>query len=311
MIGGIVFVFNLTLLCFIGKLAVSGAKNDKFGLIIHILFITVNDTLCGLFLFLIGWTPVQDKASAYACAVFVFMGLALQTVSQGNIACICIQRYVISKHIRAIQAKWRSVHTKTLLLVNLCLGVLSFGVCIAAFDINRIPTLNALCKLSNIMDDKTAKIVTINIVLGTMITFVADVFCFLTFHQLKTQVCVAGSTETNTATSSNRSTTNTDSSARTSIRTRQSKALWTIFIIVTFFNLSTFPPIVGYTLISLHDNIFSIYGRSLLLTLYLNSLINPIVIATHTHEVYMSIKDTVLNVVHRIQSCFTCIRITR
>lgn len=199
---------------------------------------------------------MQDKASAYACAVFVFMGLALQTVSQGNIACICIQRYVISKHIRAIQAKWRSVHTKTLLLVNLCLGVLSFGVCIAAFDINRIPTLNALCKLSNIMDDKTAKIVTINIVLGTMITFVADVFCFLTFHQLKTQVCVAGSTETNTATSSNRSTTNTDSSARTSIRTRQSKALWTIFIIVTFFNLSTFPPIVGYTLISLHDSFF-------------------------------------------------------
>lgn len=53
-IGGIVFVFNLTLLCFIGKLAVSGAKNDKFGLIIHILFITLNDTLCGLFLFLIG-----------------------------------------------------------------------------------------------------------------------------------------------------------------------------------------------------------------------------------------------------------------
>lgn len=308
-LGGFIFVFNFSIFYFIAKVALTGNRTDKNDFIVHILFVSINDTLCGLVVFLIGLVRIQDKTSAYMCAVFIFLSLSLQIVSQGNIACICVQRYVTSKYIRNTQAKWQSIHTKILIIVNLFIGMLSFSLSMFLADFDAIPISSMTCKLKSVMTEEVGKHITVNVSLGIVITLIADIFCVLTCCQLKTHMQTVGSSNSQTQASASVATeTDTDGHAHHSLRARHRRALWTIFLIVTFFNLSVLPICVGFILVLLKVEVSEIIRRSLILSLFINSSINPVIIATRTHAIKVSIKDFIYRVSACVQNCFAMLK---
>jgi len=123
---GIIFLVNVCILFVIVKMLNSQQTyNDKFGFLIHIFFLSIIDTCCGLTLFLIGIVNVDGQISVHVCAFTIFTSFTFQVISQGNIACVCIQRFIITKHVQNVEIKWKSSCTKTLFVVISLLGIIT------------------------------------------------------------------------------------------------------------------------------------------------------------------------------------------
>lgn len=98
--GASIFVINVCLLFCVSRLLLSGdSKRDKYGIVIHSLFVCLNDTFSGLEMFLVGLVRVDSYISAFVCAISMFLSLTTQLISQANMACICAQRYILSRNI--------------------------------------------------------------------------------------------------------------------------------------------------------------------------------------------------------------------
>lgn len=91
--GATMFFANAVVFYVIIKLL---TKRNKYGIIIRTFFVYSNDTFCGLVLLLTGLCRVYDSLTAHLCTILVLSTFVLQIVSQGNIAYVCIHRYIIT-----------------------------------------------------------------------------------------------------------------------------------------------------------------------------------------------------------------------
>lgn len=153
-----IFTANVLLVVFAGRfLRGSKGNKDKRGIIIHLIFVSVNDMLSGFVIFIIGIARVYDIFSAYLCASMIYTGMALQTVSQGNITCICAQRYHSAINIRKLSSNKQAFNTKVLIALNAIIG----GLCVLSFSLlSRVKEISEitvrLCSISSVVRGETA-----------------------------------------------------------------------------------------------------------------------------------------------------------
>ena len=287
--GGIIFLVNVSVLFVIIKIASSRqTKNDKVGFFIHIFFVCIIDTYCGLNLFLLGLINVEGQTSARVCAFTLFASFSAQVVSQGNIACVCIQRFIITKHVEKVQIGWKSSYTKTLIVVNSLIGIISL-LTLQTQSINEeIPYEYGPCRGTCVMGPTLSIITAALFFIGFILTIVGDVFCVLTFCKLRKYVNMTVQSDTNTTGSITDNQPNANINAAS--RIRQQMALRTLLLIVASFNISLLAYILGNVQFILHTALQSeVYNRILLFTLFINSLLNPVVVATRMKVVRIQI----------------------
>ena len=290
--GGIIFLVNVCILFVIVKMISSQQTyNDKFGFLIHIFFVSIIDTCCGVALFLIGLINVEGQISARVCAFIMFASFTFQLVSQGNIACVCFQRFIITKHVQNVEIKWKSSYTKTLFVVNSLIGIISLVTLQTQSTYEDIPYSYGPCKGSSVMGSMVGTLAATILLIGLIFTVVGDVFCALTFYRLRRQVKM--SVESDTTNVGTMTDNQPNTSISTSIRIRKQKALRTLLLIVASFNLSLLTYIIGNIHLMLQTSIGSVeIQRFVFLTMFINSFVNPIIIAVRIK--YVSIHITTL-----------------
>lgn len=305
--GGVTFLANTyILICIIKLLAGVDSKKDKYGIIIHTFFVCINDTVSGLALFLTGMTRVYGKTTAYMCAYLVFTCFSLQIVSQGNLTCICAQRYVLTRKIRNNNVNQRAFYKKTLIVVNVFIGLVSLVVYILGTEVDTsyVPTNGVYCRLSSVMNGGNSAIIgSMNFALGAVFIIVSDILCMLTILGLKARVAPARAPTTNEGGSSENINSNVTSEVQNSTKIRQDKAIFTLLLIVIFFNLSAFPITIGYIVIFLRVEMPWILRRFLLIALFFNSLANPFIIATRVQEIRLLIVNSLRNCIASARAC--------
>lgn len=96
---GLAVVFaNSFLFIFISRrVCVKIAIKDKHNIVVYLMFVISNDILCGIALFIKGLIRIENQTNVYLCVYTISVLFVLQTVSQGNITCICAQRYFTIK----------------------------------------------------------------------------------------------------------------------------------------------------------------------------------------------------------------------
>lgn len=275
------FLSNFFLLCVILKVL---SKSDKYGIIIHTFFVCINDTLCGLLLFLAGVWRVYDSSTAHVCAYLILSSFALQIVSQANITCVCAQRYVFARYIRKTYVKWKSAHTKTLVLVNALIGGSSLVFYFSQIHIDNIPSVSISCKLGAVMSTDMV-VLLVNFCLGTLFIITANIFCFIAICVLKTELNVVVQPSATTSNTTSNTGTHLDENVRLNMKMRQQRATVTMLLIVLFFNISFLPTFIGNIAAFFGVNIPHVLRRPILLALFVNSLANPIIIVTRVQDI--------------------------
>ena len=101
-LGLAIFLENIGLIIIIVKLCMKQDVKDTNDIIIQTLFVCTNDMLSGFTLFVLSFIRVTDKDTAHFCAYTILLSLSLQIMSQSNITCICVQRYIGARNIRKL-----------------------------------------------------------------------------------------------------------------------------------------------------------------------------------------------------------------
>lgn len=288
--GLFVFVENAALIAVITKLWVKqDVKKDANDIVIHTLFVCANDLFSGLTVFIMGLIHVRSVATAHFCVYTVFMSMSLQIMSQGNITCICIQRYIGARNIRKLTVGKQRYRTLSLMLVNILIGGISLGSSIGQSysSIKSTHGINDFCSFGAILGAKAGSIGLVYYQFGLVLTISADVLCFLTIRKLSTEINSVVMPEGTTTSSMTASTTqaSTTSTVRTSVKLRQQKAIFTMLLILILLNLSVLPTLFGYALKMLGVTMTALDARILYLSIFLNSLINPIIIVTRVQDI--------------------------
>lgn len=311
--GGAVFVTNVCLLCCISRLLCTGhSKRDKYGIVIHSFFVCVSDTLSGLTLFLAGLFRVDSYESAFVCTNLGFFSLTTQIISQANIACICVQRYILSRGLRRTHTNWSKSYTKSLLVVNLIIGVASLASFFAGMKIKYLPDKTVACTLGNVVQGESAFVVSATAIIGIMCIFVGDIFCFLNIRKLRMSVSNLEAAPSDTSgrvhaqhINLNNCPVQSGQSAVHSIRTRQKKATITLLLILICFNLSSLPGIIGFILLRFGVKLTFVIRRIVWLSLFVNSMANPLIIATRVEEINHTIRKTAFDAWSRTKEFFS------
>jgi len=61
--------------------------------------------ISGFTLIVLSFIRVTDEDTAHVCVYTIILSLSLQIMSQANIACICVQRYIGAKNIRKLKSE--------------------------------------------------------------------------------------------------------------------------------------------------------------------------------------------------------------
>lgn len=306
-----IFVVNSVLLVLILRESFSASRTNKdmYSVVMYTLFVCANDVLAGLALFIFGCIEVYEKISAQACVYTGCLSLALQLVSQGNIAGISILRYRTSKHVARTSQHHNSYEIKVLLFVNIAIGVLSFGAFIVKSPLREPPyRAYGFCSLTELITREAANSYSLFFFAGLCFTITADVFGLLTIRRLKTEISIAIQPNNTSRISyidgshiSNfRPSMTSDTLCR--LKKRQRKVTLTIFLIIFFFNLTVLPVMLTFILISSGVYINSLGRRISYVSAFLNSLINPFIIATRVEKIRLCLKNAFFNMVDRILS---------
>ena len=137
-----------------------------------------------------------------------------------------------------------------------------------------------------------------------MLTIAANVLCFLTIRKLRTEINSVvqpeGTSTTMTTSSTHKIQTNHNNGVRTSIRLQQQKAIFVLLFILVLLNLSIVPTLFGFTMALLGWKMTVLDRRLLYLSLFLNSLINPIIIATRVPV----IRQEIIKMTRRVLDIF-------
>lgn len=237
-------------------------------------FVCANDVGCG-FVIIIMSVPVQSVIGVYLCGFSHIILNVLICMAQGNIFFICLQRYIFARNIRSLSLKWKSLLSKTLLTVNLLIGVVVLTINLTASKFVE-EFRSPVCILA-VFKNVGAHTLLLLLVIGLPTMLASDVLCLLAILKISRSGAV-GPAEGTTSTS--RSSDSDDVTGTKQFRSHQKRAIITVLLILLAFNVSTVPnflsTILGYCGISLPLQI----GRLLLFCIFLNSLANPLIYIT-------------------------------
>lgn len=301
-VGSGIFLMNLFIFVILVKLfAGSKGNRDKYGIVTHTMFVCFNDTASGFILLLLGIVSVKDDFTAHVCAYTIFISLVFQLISYGNITCICAQRYIAARNIRKLTSNRPSHHTKILLGVNVFLGLLSFVSFVAiAATAKSAESRSPECTLAAIVSGNIAYPISAYYTLGIVFLVLANFFCVMTIFKLKVVVNQAIQPD-NMANSSSGS---TENDLPASTRAVQQNAIITILVIVIFFNISVVPGFVGLSITYTGKYISLTVRRVFMSSVFVNSLFNPIIIATRVNGVRSTIIEIVSTIWNRFKTGF-------
>lgn len=271
-IGVVTFVLNILAMTYILRLWKKQKRENSF--YIQMTFVCANDVGCG-FVIIIMSVPVQDVISVYLCGFSHIILNTLVCMALGNIFFICLQRYIFARNIRSLALKWKSLLSKTLLTVNVVIGV-------GAFTINLIASKfveefrSPVCSLA-VFRNFGLQTVVLLLILGLPTMLASDVLCVLAILKLRRAATIAPLEGTTTM---SRSSDNDDGPGTANFRSYQQRAIITVLLILLAFNFSTVPnilsTILGFCGIGLPLEI----GRLLLFCIFINSLANPLIYIT-------------------------------
>lgn len=292
-LGAIILVANLFILLLIVRLVVStqGRMYNNNCFLTHLLSVTINDTFCGVMLFTMGFISVQSTGTSYFCAYVLFMALAFQTASQGNIICVSAQRYVFSRNISQSSLTWQMFHTKTLLVVNVAVAVGTFLTYITGAKVKTESHSDTHCFLGNILNQDVSNLIRVYFIVGMTFTVFSDILCFLTIRKLKAGIRCGVQPEGSTDNRTSNSLLSQRELLQQTTKARQRRAIFTIVLILAFFNLSVFPSFMGFVLTSVGWFEDQTAKRVLMLSMFTNSLINPVIIATRVKDIRTSVRE--------------------
>lgn len=296
--GYICFLENIVLLVFIvQRLKTLGLSKENSDLIIQVFFVCINDTLSSFVLIWMGLVRVTGHATAQICVFSVILGRTLQTVSQCNITCISIFRFIVAKNIRKVGAGRQIRSTIILTVVNVAVLIVSLTSIFPTLKLRQIPeSADMACEIFAIISsDSTFVITGIFFAIGVTCTIVADIVCVMTIFRLRREMNVIGHLEvTNSANDSSEVT--RGGTALVSVRSRQHRAIFTLFLILVFFNLSILPLVLLRLITYFGFQSNQLIRRLAFILLFLNSMFNPIIIASRVHEIkrlFQKIFDTI------------------
>ena len=303
--GLVIFVENVILLVFLCKLLTKyDSGKEQFDVITQVVFVCVNDTLSSFVLFWMGFLRVTDDITARLCVYTILVSCTLQAMSQSSIMCICAFRYNIVKNIRTLGRKRHSLCTLCLLIVNVIVGILCMSSFSATLQLNNLPhDINIACEFEALVTSVSTVVISrIYVVVGFIITIIADILCVMTVHRLKREIDhVQPVTTISTSTSEPSISTGT---LRQSTTTQQN-AIFTMFHILLFFNLSIVPVLFGRMLLFAGVELSISFHRVTHLCLFFNSFFNPLIIAKRVPEIKKAFKNLFQSMFNRIQSCCT------
>lgn len=281
-VGGIIFTENGLFLVFLSWFMFKvRTKRDINDIIMHFMFVCINDTLSGLVLLALGVTKVTGKDSAVLCAHMAILSLSLNSMAQGNITCICTQRYIGARNIRKLSSGKQITRTVSLLVFNIAVCLTSYLSSILRMEVLESNFNSTFCSTLNVLAGSTHYIVIFYIV-GTCFTAIADLLCLLTILRLKKEMNdVVIPIEIGTH----------GNSAAYTTKMNQQKAIITLSIILVFINLSYIPSTLAYTLTILGFRVAPSDLRIVFVSGFLNSLVNPVIICTRTQDIKMAIKQ--------------------
>ena len=301
-----IFLENIGLIALIVKLCLKQDVKDTNDIIIHTLFVCANDMLSGFAVFVLSFIRVTDEGKAHFCVYTLILSLSLQMMSQGNMTCICVQRYIGARNIRKLTNGRQRYRTVILMLVNVFVGGGSLVSSITQSYRSVKPSykINDLCSFGNVLEGNSQSIVIVIYNTGLLLTIAANVLCFLTIRKLRTEINSVvqpeGTSTTMTTSSTHKIQTNHNNGVRTSIRLQQQKAIFVLLFILVLLNLSIVPTLFGFTMALLGWKMTVLDRRLLYLSLFLNSLINPVIIATRVPV----IRQEIIKMTRRVLDMF-------
>lgn len=248
----------------------------------HFISVCLNDTLSGLVLFAQGVIKVTGKESARLCAYVAVLSLSLNSMAQGNIACICTQRYIGARNIRRLSPGRQISRTVSLLIVNFVICFTSYLSSILRMKVSNNPT-NMFCSTITVLVG-SHNYIFIFYVFAIIFTVIADVLCFLTIQKLKKEISeVVVPIEVGAR----------ENSVAYLTKLNQQKAIFTVFIILVFINMSSVPSVLVYTLTILGVQTTPSDMRIVFISGFLNSIVNPIIICTRTQTIRNALKNLI------------------
>lgn len=289
--GVVTCISNFILLIYIFRLIeLSIKRRDSHSLFIHFFSICINDALCGVAVFVIAVMYVEGAVSTHICAYTIFFSIALQNVSQGNIACISLQRYVSARNIHTTLRTWQSNYTKTLVVVNIVVAVVSFIVHIFEATVRMRPLYNSYCNLHNIVEEDVLVVVKCFYVLGIPFTCVSNILCILTVLRLRTRTSIVPDSQDSSTVVSH---------SMEQARVQKRQAITTIVLILVVLNISFLPSVITLFWKLAGKFLSADVQRIVFMTMSINSLFNPFIILCRTQ----SIKDMIKHDLGTLYSC--------
>lgn len=287
--GAIIFLFNLFILVYLLRLLTDRVtRKQNVSLWINLFSVCINDTLCGLTVFVIAVLYVDDITSIYVCANIMFFALALQNASQGNIMCISVQRYVYARNLRSQTMSWQPFYTKTLLVVNFIIAAATVLYYLVHSKIRKNSLFDNGCNFYNVVYGNVDSVATTLVSVGMPFLILSDILCILTVHKLRANVSVGQ--HPGPSSSNDTGSTLNEVGLTTTNKLKQQKAIATIILIIVSFNLSYFPSVFALILKLAGGIVSADAQRVLFMSVSINSFFNPVIIAVRTQTMRTLIK---------------------
>ena len=304
--GFVSFMENAVVLSFIVKLVKKfSSSTEQHEFIKQLLVLCMNDTLSSVLLFWLSVFRVTGKESALICVFVGVLPVMFQLMTVSNITCICAFRYAMARNLRKRAAVRQSRFTLCLVVVNVTVGVVTVATFSATLELIPIPEgTDIVCEYIAVTSFKTQQMVVI-LFIGPAMLFmvVCDILCVLTILRLQIELKMVVQTEG----SSNTTTSSLSQQQTVSRKFGQSRAICTIILILTCFNISILPIVVGMSF-DISGTQFSSYVKhTCFLCMFLNSMINPIIIVIRIQEVRQLFMRVWRDLKPRLMFCCPCI----
>lgn len=98
-------------------------RPEEKSFFLQLLFISVNDILCGVSFLILGMFEVHSMFTSTVCIYIMVLTLTLISTSHINVLFICLYRYVRTRNISQINSNWKDKYTKVLGAMTVSLGV--------------------------------------------------------------------------------------------------------------------------------------------------------------------------------------------
>ena len=298
---------NAVVLSFIVKLVKKfSSSTEQHEFIKQLLVLCMNDTLSSFILFWLGLLRVTGKESALICVFVGVLPVMFQLMTVSNITCICAFRYAMARNLRKRAAVRQSRFTLCLVVVNVTVGVVTVAAFSATLELVLIPEgAYIACSYIAVTSSKTQQMVLLLYIVPVMLCMVVcDILCVITILRLHIELKMVVQTEG----SSNTTTSSLSQQQAASRKSGQSRAICTIILILTCFNISILPIVVGMSFDISGTQFSSDVKRACFLCMYLNSMMNPIIIAVRIQEVRQLFRKVWRDLKPRIMLCCPCIQ---